>query len=271
MSTYLLIFRVPQDYTPSAATFDAWAAWAAWQLKLGARLKDRGNPAFAAAALGNCKTGTTLGGYSLIRAGSLDEAVALAHDCPMLDAGGGVEVGELTNHDDRFDEWLREAGMTETSTVEVSVHLEATPETVFPYFTDPARYVQWMGSEAYLEPVPGGLYRVHMADGFRAAGTFLGVESPHRLTFTWGFADDDAAQHVKHEKTEAGSGSAMPAGSTRVMVTLRAEDGGTRLTLRHEDLPTPELVDGHRVAWQTYLPRLVIRVRGGDPGADPHA
>ncbi len=161
--------------------------------------------------------------------------------------------------------------MTETAAVEMSVHIAATPENVFPYFTDPARYVQWMGSEAKLEPVPGGTYRVHMSDGFRAAGTFLQIDPPHRLAFTWGFADDDAAQHVKHEQTEASSGSAMPAGSTRVTVTLDAADGGTRLTLRHDDLPTSELRDGHRVAWQTYLPRLAIRAAGGDPGPDPHA
>jgi hypothetical protein len=57
-------------------------------------------------AVGNCGPATNLGGYSLIRAGSLDEAIALAQDCPMLADRGGVEVGELTNHDDKFDEWL---------------------------------------------------------------------------------------------------------------------------------------------------------------------
>jgi hypothetical protein len=46
--------------------------------------------------------------------------------------------------------------MTEIPAVEVSMHMPAPPEDVFPYFTDPARYVQWMGSEAKLEPVPGG-------------------------------------------------------------------------------------------------------------------
>jgi uncharacterized protein YndB with AHSA1/START domain len=161
--------------------------------------------------------------------------------------------------------------MPGTAAVEVSVHIAATPENVFPYFTDPARYVQWMGSEATLEPVPGGRYRVHMSDGFRAAGTFLQIDPPHRLAFTWGFADDDAAQQVKHEHTEASSGSAMPAGSTRVTVTLDAAGNGTRLTLRHDDLPNSELRDGHRVAWETYLPRLAIRLAGGDPGPDPHA
>ena len=162
--------------------------------------------------------------------------------------------------------------MNRTSTaVEVSVQLAAAPETVFPYFTDPARYVQWMGSEATLEPSPGGTYRVRMPDGFQAAGTFLHVDPPHQLAFTWGFADADAVQRSKHEQNRASSGNPMPPGSTRVTVTLEGADGGTRLTLRHDDLPSPELVEGHRVAWGTYLPRLATRVAGRDPGPDPHS
>ena len=158
--------------------------------------------------------------------------------------------------------------MTEVSDVEVTMHLTAAPEEVFPYFTDPARYVQWMGSEAKLEPVPGGVYHIRMPDGFEAAGEFLDLTPPHRVAFTWGFADDEAAQRTKHERGEAPS--AMPAGSTRVTVTLQAEDGGSRLTLRHDHLPSDELREGHRVAWNTYLPRLATRVAGGDPGPDPH-
>jgi hypothetical protein len=64
----------------------------------------------------------------------------------------------------------------------------------------------------------------------------------------------------------------MPAGSTTVTVTLAGTgDGATLVTLRHDDLPTPELRDGHQAAWDTYLPRLAIAVAGGDPGADPHS
>ena len=59
----------------------------------------------------------------------------------------------------------------------------------------------------------------------------------------------------------------MPAGSTRVTVTLLDEDGGTRLTLRHENLPSESLREGHDVAWNTYLPRLVVRRRGRGPAA----
>src|SRR3984893_2830033 len=118
--------------------------------------------------------------------------------------------------------------MTEDSSVEVTTYITAAPQDVFPYFTDPARYVQWMGSEAKLDPEPGGMYRVHMSDGFKAAGTFLQVEAPHLVIFTWGFADEEAAQHVKHQQADASGSSAMPAGSTRVTVTLQDADGGSR-------------------------------------------
>jgi uncharacterized protein YndB with AHSA1/START domain len=161
--------------------------------------------------------------------------------------------------------------MTETAPVEVSMHVPGTPPDVFGFFTDPARYVQWMGSQADLEPVPGGVYRGRMPDGFEAAGRFLEVDRPHLVVFSWGFAGDQAAARTKHEGGEPGGAAAMPAGSTRVTVTLQEEDGGTRLTLRHENLPSPELRDGHDVAWNTYLPRLAVRAAGGDPGADPHS
>ena len=76
--------------------------------------------------------------------------------------------------------------MTVAEVVEVSVHIAAQPETVFPYFTDPARYTQWMGEEATLEPVPGGTYRIGMRDGVEASGAFLEVDPPRRLVFTGG-------------------------------------------------------------------------------------
>ena len=63
----------------------------------------------------------------------------------------------------------------------------------------------------------------------------------------------------------------MPPGSTRVTVILSPADGGTRVTLRHDDLPNTELRDGHQIAWETYLPRLGVAASGGDPGPDPHS
>jgi uncharacterized protein YndB with AHSA1/START domain len=166
--------------------------------------------------------------------------------------------------------------MTGPGSVEVSVYVAASPAVTFGYLTDPARYIQWMGSQATLEPVPGGTYRVQMADGFAAAGTFTEIDPPRRLAFTWGWADDEAAQHVLDGQTAPGiqalppGNQALPPGSTRVVVTLDDEDGGTRLTLHHDELATSDLVQAHQVAWETYLGRLRIRAAGGDPGPDPH-
>src|SRR5689334_8507798 len=71
--------------------------------------------------------------------------------------------------------------MTEPEPIEVTVHIAARPETVFAYFTDPARYTQWMGTRATLQPVPGGTYHVFMRDGVESAGEFVEIDPPHRL------------------------------------------------------------------------------------------
>ena len=143
-----------------------------------------------------------------------------------------------------------------TEVLEVSMHIEAKPETVFRYFTDPARYVQWMGHTAILEPMPGGAYRICMRGGVEAAGRFVEIDPPHRVVFTWGWTHTDYGP---------------PPGTTRVEVTLEEEDGGTRVLLRHHDLPTEGYIEQHRQGWNLYLARLATRATGGDPGPDPNA
>jgi uncharacterized protein YndB with AHSA1/START domain len=145
--------------------------------------------------------------------------------------------------------------VTEEAVIEVSLYIAAQPETVFGYFTDPGRYVQWMGTDATLEPVPGGRYRIKMRDGVEAGGEFAEIDPPHRLVFTWGWTHDRA----------------VPPGATRVVVTLHPENAGTRLVLRHYDLPDEEQREHHRKGWDLYLSRLNLRIQGGDPGPDPNA
>jgi YCII-related domain len=93
MPTFVLTHRAPAHYAPSAQSA---AAWNAWFERLGSNLADRGNPVFARRSLGDCGSDTALGGYTLITADDLQSAVALANGCPVLAAGGGVEIGELT-------------------------------------------------------------------------------------------------------------------------------------------------------------------------------
>jgi uncharacterized protein YndB with AHSA1/START domain len=165
----------------------------------------------------------------------------------------------------------KEPRMTATA-AEVTVEVQAPPPEVFRHLTDQAYYVRWMGSHAVLDARPGGRYEVSMGDGFRATGRFETVEPPWLLVFTWGFADDEAASHTKRAEGEAApAAGAMPAGSTRVTVTLAEAGAGTRLKLQHDNLPTPELVAAHQAAWGTYLPRLATVLAGRDPGPDPHS
>ena len=41
--------------------------------------------------------------------------------------------------------------------VDISIRIEAPPATVFRYFIDPNRMIEWIGVSADLEPHPGGV------------------------------------------------------------------------------------------------------------------
>ena len=94
MPTYLLSFRTPGDYVP---TLDTRARWNAFFDSISSHIEDLGAPIFSRRSVGETGPETVLGGYSLIDADSLDQAIALAQSCPLVDHGGGVDVGELTD------------------------------------------------------------------------------------------------------------------------------------------------------------------------------
>lgn len=98
MTTYLFTYRAPLGYQGGPDALDAWNAFFEG---LGDHLVDAGNPVFERSTLGNCGADIApLGGYSLIRADDLPSAVELAKSCPILEQGGGVEVGVITVLDD---------------------------------------------------------------------------------------------------------------------------------------------------------------------------
>lgn len=122
--------------------------------------------------------------------------------------------------------------------IEHEIHISASPETVFAFFTDPDQHIRWMGLQATLDPTPGGIYRVQY-DHATALGEFVTVEPPHRIVFTWGFIDN-------HE---------VPGSSSTVEVTLVAERGGTTVRLAHTGLPHPAL-SPHDQGWRGHLAQL---------------
>ena len=138
-----------------------------------------------------------------------------------------------------------------TRVVEHQIRIDAPPETVFSYFTDPAKMVEWMGEEATLDPRPGGLCRIAFGRGV-AAGSFVEVVHPMRVVFTWGWEERFFD---------------IPPGDTRVEVTLVPDGDGTRVRLAHTKLP-PSAVGFHETGWHHYFERLDQRATGRDPGPD---
>lgn len=135
---------------------------------------------------------------------------------------------------------------------EIEERIDATPQQIFPYLTDPERYARWMGVEAELDARPDGVYRVRMPNAALAIGRFVAVEPPTRLVFTWGWQGN----------------AAVPPGSTVVEITLHEHEGSTLVRLRHSGLPDEDARRDHEEGWMRYLVRLGVAATGGDPGTD---
>jgi len=132
--------------------------------------------------------------------------------------------------------------------------IDARPETVFPFLSDPDKMALWQGPTE-LDPRPGGTYRVLMAGQYEAAGEVVEIVPNERIVFTHGWNQP---------------GHPIPPGSTRVEITLQAEGDKTRVRLVHSGLPA-DAVSDHTKGWDHYLERLSIVVTGGDPGPDQMA
>jgi uncharacterized protein YndB with AHSA1/START domain len=142
-----------------------------------------------------------------------------------------------------------------TNTLEHEIRIEASPETVFGFFTDPARMVRWMGNRATLDPRPGGVFQVDFVREIgqvAAQGEFIEVVPFERLVFTWGI-DLDAL--------------GVPPGSTRVEVAFVPDGEATIVRLVHRVLPAGS-VEFHQAGWGHYLERLAGLFTRAEIGTD---
>ena len=116
--------------------------------------------------------------------------------------------------------------------IEKEIFIRATPERVFRALTDKADLEAWFVKEATIDLRVGGALRL-VWDPESVEGTFLEVDPPRRLVFTW---DERPAI----------------AGITTSSFTLIAEGAGTRLHLIHSGF-------GSGAAWD----RLFENINGG--------
>jgi uncharacterized protein YndB with AHSA1/START domain len=123
-----------------------------------------------------------------------------------------------------------------THRLDRSVVIQASPETVFRFFTDSARWAKWWGAGSSIEARAGGKVLICNPGGIQTLGEVLEVVPPERIVFTYGFA----------------SGEPIPPGSSRVTISLEPCEAGTRLHLLHE-FPEAAVRDEHVQGWRYQL------------------
>ena len=99
MASYLLTYYgggMPESEADQAHVMQAWAAWFD---ELGDAVVDGGNPTSHSRAIspdGSVMDATSAPtGYSIIKADSLDAAVAASKRCPVLAGGAAIVVSEI--------------------------------------------------------------------------------------------------------------------------------------------------------------------------------
>lgn len=101
--------------------------------------------------------------------------------------------------------------------LERSVRIAAAADTVFAYFTDPARWAAWWGAGSTIDARPGGSLLIRYPNAVEATGTVEAIDPPRQIVFTMGYP----------------SGQPFPPGASRVTITLEATADGTLLRLTH--------------------------------------
>jgi uncharacterized protein YndB with AHSA1/START domain len=117
-----------------------------------------------------------------------------------------------------------------------TVEIQATPETVFRFFTDSARWAAWWGPGSTIDARSGGKVYIRHPNGVETLGEVLELHPPHEIAFTYGFA----------------GGHPIAPGASRVTIRLEPIDTGTRLHLLHEFAEAAPH-DAHIQGWRFQL------------------
>jgi len=99
MAKFIFIYHggsTPQDPDEQQKVM---AAWEGWLGGLGEAIVDMGNPLGPSSTVHSSNVADDGGsnpasGYSLVQAGSIDQAIEMAKGCPILADNGSVEVAE---------------------------------------------------------------------------------------------------------------------------------------------------------------------------------
>jgi uncharacterized protein YndB with AHSA1/START domain len=131
--------------------------------------------------------------------------------------------------------------MAETYALEFTCTIQARREEVFRAFTHATMLRDWLSHTAHTDPVQGGHIFLRWNNGHHSAGSYLLLDEPAALEFTW----------------EGWQGLAVG----RVRVELDEENGVTQLRLVHSG--AGEAAIGMAQAWESSLENLKSVVETG--------
>ena len=98
MSKFVYLYSGGQVAETPEAQQESMRVWGEWFGALGSSVADIGNPFGSGSTVqgrgASAGGASKLSGYSIVEAGSLDEAAAKANGCPVLASGGSVEIYE---------------------------------------------------------------------------------------------------------------------------------------------------------------------------------
>jgi hypothetical protein len=101
MAKFVLLYIGGGMPETEAETAEVMKALEAWYIQLGKAVVDPGNPFTPQAksvtsdgTISDGPAGTMATGYTILEAGSLDEAAKLAQSCPVLQGGADISIFE---------------------------------------------------------------------------------------------------------------------------------------------------------------------------------
>jgi uncharacterized protein YndB with AHSA1/START domain len=142
---------------------------------------------------------------------------------------------------------------TSAPPIERELHIDATPETVYGYFTDRDKLLRWMGRKAEVDARPGGALRIDYNGFDIMRGQYRELVPYSRIVLGWGWET---------------LGDAPAPGESTIEVTLTPERGGTRLRLVHSGLSETQR-GAHLDGWDSLLPILSAQATGAPAPAVP--